>query len=239
MPFMPLLLNIDTATEYAGVCLSKNGMLLAKREHDLPKDHASFLQIAIQEILAETNISLNNIDAVAVTGGPGSYTGIRVGLASAKGICFALNKRLIIINTLAVIAQSALEHYLAEQPNNTQSLLLYPMIDARRMEVFAGLYNEKIEPLGDSKALILSETSFTDLPNASTIIFCGSGAKKLSTSSFLPSTSHLTPYTSINTTQHTVNQMIVLAEMAFVKANFADIAYSEPLYVKEFYNSQR
>ena len=108
---MPLILNIDTATEYAGVCLSKNGVLLAKREHDLPKDHASFLQIAIQEILVETNESLHNIDAVAVTGGPGSYTGIRVGLASAKGICFALNKPLIIINTLAVIANSALQAY--------------------------------------------------------------------------------------------------------------------------------
>ena len=107
---MALLLNIDTATSYAGVCISRDKTILASRSHHQQKDHAAFLQPAIQEILKEAAISLNEIDAVAVTGGPGSYTGIRVGLASAKGICYALNKPLIIVNILAVIANAALEN---------------------------------------------------------------------------------------------------------------------------------
>ena len=108
---MALLLHIDTATSYAGVCISRDKTILASRSHHQQKDHAAFLQPAIQEILKEAAISLNEIDAVAVTGGPGSYTGIRVGLASAKGICYALNKPLIIVNTLAAVSYTHLDVY--------------------------------------------------------------------------------------------------------------------------------
>ena len=107
---MALLLNIDTATGYAGVCLSKDSQVLASQSHQYQKDHAAFLQPAIAAILKEAGCKLNDIDAVAVTAGPGSYTGIRVGLASAKGICYALNKPLIMVNTLAVIANAAIQN---------------------------------------------------------------------------------------------------------------------------------
>ena len=106
---MPLLLNIDTATEYAGICLSDNGNCIGKEEHLDQKNHAAFLQPAILKIMEKTGKKIHEIDAVAVTGGPGSYTGIRVGMSSAKGLCFALNKPLIVINTLIVIAQAALK----------------------------------------------------------------------------------------------------------------------------------
>lgn len=107
---MALILNIDTATSYAGVCISKDQKVLASQSHQNQKDHAAFLQPAIEAIMKEANCNLKDIDAVAVTGGPGSYTGIRVGLASAKGICYALNKPLIIVNTLAVIANASIKN---------------------------------------------------------------------------------------------------------------------------------
>ncbi len=225
---MPLILNIDTATEYAGVCLSRDGAILAKREHELQREHAAFLQPAIQELVQETGISLNSLDAVAVTGGPGSYTGIRVGLASAKGICFALNKPLIILNTLAVIAEAALEAWEKINPLHTDSIILYPMIDARRMEVFCGKYNQQLLALQESEALILSDAFLADLIHSEKIIFCGNGAAKLGNFA-------LPKNTAIINSQHTVNQMINQSEMAFTTNNFADLAYVEPIYVKEFY----
>ncbi|TAH06335.1 MAG: tRNA (adenosine(37)-N6)-threonylcarbamoyltransferase complex dimerization subunit type 1 TsaB [Sphingobacteriia bacterium] len=229
---MPLILNIDTATEYAGVCLSRDGKLVAKREHELQHEHAAFLQPAIQEIMQETGITLSSIDAVAVTGGPGSYTGIRVGLASAKGICFALNKPLIILNTLAVIAQAALEEWQKLNPFNKEPLILYPMIDARRMEVFCVKYNQKLWALEESEALILSDAFFAGLGDQEKIIFCGSGAAKMG--AFI-----LPDNCTIIGSQHAVNHMITKSEQAFKVANFAHLAYSEPLYVKEFYQKTK
>ncbi len=225
---MPLILNIDTATEYAGVCFSKDGVILATREHALQKEHAAFLQPSIQELVLETGISLSSIDAVAVTVGPGSYTGIRVGLASAKGICFALNKPLLLLNTLAVMSVAALETWQNLHPSNAESIVLFPMIDARRMEVFGGKYNQQLLPLTESEAFILSTEFLEGLKQKEKIIFFGSGSVKLST---LP----LQENQLVINSQHTVNHMVTLSEQAFNLHLFADLAYSEPLYVKEFY----
>ena len=225
---MALLLHIDTATTYAGVCISENGKPLAIRSHAAQKDHASFLQPAIEEICSETGYKLQQIDAVAVTGGPGSYTGIRVGLASAKGICFALNKPLIIINTLAVIANAAKEDIAAEE--QTEDCIFYPMIDARRMEVFAGMYNQKLLAMSQPCPIILNQDFFDQLNCHSKVIFCGDGVQKIQQFT-LPKN-----YT-ISNSQHSVNHMIAIAEKEFSGKNFADLAYSEPIYVKEFYQA--
>jgi tRNA threonylcarbamoyladenosine biosynthesis protein TsaB len=227
---MALLLNIDTATSYAGVCISRDKTILASRSHHQQKDHAAFLQPAIQEILKEAAISLNEIDAVAVTGGPGSYTGIRVGLASAKGICYALNKPLIIVNTLAVIANAALEN--AQKTVLEKDTVFYAMIDARRMEVFAGIYNQELFLLKNAHAVILDSVFFEGLNCHSKVIFCGDGAKKLEQFTL--------PFNySIDNTQHNVNQMVMISEAEFKAKNFADLAYAEPLYIKEFYQPTR
>jgi tRNA threonylcarbamoyladenosine biosynthesis protein TsaB len=223
---MALILNIDTATSYAGVCLSKDTEILSTRSHQYQKDHAAFLQPAIEEILKETSIKLNEIDAVAVTGGPGSYTGIRVGLASAKGICYALNKPLIMLNTLSVIAQAAIEYAGAELLIN--DTIFYPMIDARRLEVFGGGYNHQLFEIEKSRAIILNQAFIDQLNCHSFVIFCGDGAKKLQ-QFILPNN-----YSIINS-QHTVNQMIKLSESAFQEKLFANLAYAEPLYIKDFY----
>ena len=132
---MLLLLNIDTATEHASVCLSKDGIVLGLIESSEQKNHAAFVQPAIQQIINESDYTLADIDAVAATSGPGSYTGLRVGLASAKGICYALDKPLILVNTLETMAQSILYNYQSTNQPINQSTLLCPLIDARRMEV--------------------------------------------------------------------------------------------------------
>ncbi len=229
---MPLILQIDTATEYAGVGLSQEGELIAKEEDINQKNHASFLHIAMQNVLNKANKTLNEIDAVAVTGGPGSYTGIRVGLSSAKGICYALNKPLILINTLQVIAAAALAEAVKKDILPKTNFLLYPMIDARRMEVFGGIYNPGLYPTQETAAFIVDDAFFSSLKKDETILFCGNGSIKIDKLQL--SDSHV-----VIQSQHTVNQMIELSERAFLDQNFADIAYTEPIYVKEFYNTQR
>jgi len=223
---MALILNIDTATNYAGVCISKDQKVLASLSHQNQKDHAAFLQPAIEAILKEANCNLKDIDAVAVTGGPGSYTGIRVGLASAKGICYALNKPLIIVNTLSVIANASLENN-SKTPLEKDTIF-YAMIDARRMEVFAGKYNQGLFELDKASAVVLDSVFFEGLICHSKVIFCGDGAKKLEQFT-------LPINYSIDYTQHHVNHMVMISEALFKSENFSNLAYAEPLYIKEFY----
>ncbi len=223
---MALILNIDTATHYAGVCISKDEKVLASQSHQNQKDHAAFLQPAIETIMIEAGYQLKDIDAVAVTAGPGSYTGIRVGLASAKGICYALNKPLILVNTLAVIANAAIEN--TTETSIEKDTVFYAMIDARRMEVFAGKYNQELLELAVSSALVLDSFFFEGLICHSKVIFCGDGAKKLEQFT-------LPINYSIDYSQHNVNHMVMISETQFKLKNFSDLAYSEPLYIKEFY----
>lgn len=223
---MALILNIDTATSYAGVCISKDQKVLASQSHQNQKDHAAFLQPAIEAMMKEANCHLKDIDAVAVTGGPGSYTGIRVGLASAKGICYALNKPLIIVNTLAVIANASLENN--AKTSLEKDTIFYAMIDARRMEVFAGKYNQQLLELDSASAVVLDSVFFEGLICHSKVIFCGDGAKKIEQFT-------LPINYNIDNSQHNVNHMVMISEAKFKEKNFADLAYSEPLYIKDFY----
>jgi tRNA threonylcarbamoyladenosine biosynthesis protein TsaB len=219
---MALLLHIDTATEHASVCISDNEKVLAIEESKEQKNHASFLQPAIQSICKKLDLELKNIDAVAVTQGPGSYTGLRVGLASAKGLCFALQKPLILVNTLEVMARAAM------QENFNETYLYCPMIDARRMEVFTALYNAELNEIIPTSAIILNESSFEEQLKHNKIIFSGSGYVK-----FKNILSH--PNAIFSSIQHSSLQMIPSALQKFNSQQFADIAYSEPFYGKEFY----
>lgn len=229
---MALILHIDTATSYAGVCLSNQESILAIEENHDAKNHASFLQPAIQKIMQQTGHDLKDLDAVAVTGGPGSYTGIRVGMSSAKGICFALEKPLIVLNTLQVIAQAAVDQLAAGQVLSENELLLYPMIDARRMEVFSAVYNHSLTEQVAATAILLNEHFFSELPPNFSILFCGDGAAKIPGS-------FLKPNMQISNAQHNVNHMIKLALTAYNLHQFANLAYVEPLYAKAFFNTQK
>ena len=168
---MAILLHIDTATEFALVGFSKDGEVLAEQENLEQQQHAAFLQPAIQSLSKKLALRLQQIDAVVVSNGPGSYTGLRVGLASAKGICFALQKPLITLNTLEVMAHAALKAF-------PEANLFCPMIDARRMEVFTALYNQELDSVMPPQAMILDESSFADRLATARMVFTGSGQEK-------------------------------------------------------------
>ena len=227
---MSLILNIDTATEFASICLSKDGVVIGFEENREQKSHASFLQPAIQKSMINGQWSLDELDAIAVTNGPGSYTGLRVGLASAKGLCFVLNKPLILLNTLEVMTNGIMNN----EANNSKfkiqnsKLLFCPMIDARRLEVFTALYNQNLECLLQPTAMVLDENSFTEHLSNNKIIFSGSGAEKFS--NIIKNENAI-----FSNVQYSAKDMIQLSEKAFVEKKFADLAYSSPNYGKEFY----
>lgn len=225
---MAVLLNIDTATEYAGVCLSRDGHMLQLLESPEQKNHAAFVQPAIQQLLSETGCQLTDIDAVAVTAGPGSYTGLRVGLASAKGICYALNKPLILINTLEVIANNTISNYQPQNSNHPPTLFC-PLIDARRMEVFTAVYDASLTAVMPPQAMLLDAHAFGSLLDQHQVVFSGSGHYKLK-----EMLSHRNAIFSTN--RHSVTDLAMLAHKAFEVQQFANLAYSEPLYVKEFFH---
>src|SRR6187402_2745380 len=166
---MALILNIDTAVDIASICLAKDGKVLSIAKNESQKDHASWLHIAIKEIFEKNNLELGSVDALAVTVGPGSYTGLRIAMATAKGICFALNKPLISLNTLLVMANTA---------KNERADLLCPMIDARRMEVFTAIYTKELKIVKDPVAITLNEKSFAEYFSNNSICFFGNGSNK-------------------------------------------------------------
>lgn len=229
---LALLLHIDTALEQASVFLSYYGKVITSKQSTEQKNHASFIQVAIKELLAEAKESLQNINAVSVVNGPGSYTGLRVGLATAKGICYAINKPLITLNTLDLMALSLINNSNKIVTNNENNLpiLFCPLIDARRMEVFTALYNINLQALIPPTAMVLNEQSFeTELKN-NIIIFNGNGHLKLK--QVLNNTNAV--FTSVN---YNFSTIITAAENKYTQSSFADIAYSEPFYIKEFYST--
>ncbi|GEO10891.1 tRNA (adenosine(37)-N6)-threonylcarbamoyltransferase complex dimerization subunit type 1 TsaB [Segetibacter aerophilus] len=225
---MALLLNIDTATEAASVGISLNGDSIAFRENQHQKEHASFVHAAISDMLEEVGYSLQDIEAFAVTSGPGSYTGLRVGIAAAKGFCYAFSKPLIMVNTLEVMAKAALDS------GNTFSGtdLLCPMIDARRMEVFAALFDIGLNCVLPPQPVILDGESFNKLMIERKLVFFGSGSLK-----FGPMvSSRNSQFANIS---HSAKDLGTLAEQAFQKKNFSDVSYSEPSYFKDFHSTSK
>ncbi|MCW3118590.1 MAG: hypothetical protein JWM28_2672 [Chitinophagaceae bacterium] len=216
---MSFILNIDTSINNASICISKNGELVNIAINENLKDQAAWLQPAIKKQLHLAGLSMQELKAVAVSIGPGSYTGLRIGLSSAKGLCYALNIPLIAIGTLEMMAVGA-EHRDAD--------LLCPMIDARRMEVFTAIYNKKMEIVLAPCAMILDETSFTDILNKNTVLFYGNGSikyKKLVT--------HKNAL--FDTIETNALQLIKISNERFNAGDFNSVAYTEPMYLKKFY----
>ena len=222
---LPLILHIDTATEFASICLTKGETILGMRSCLDQKKHGAFVQPAIQELMEETGLTLSQLDAISVSEGPGSYTGLRVAMASAKGLCYALNKPLITVNTLKIIAQAALEQEDQAHPN----AIYCPLIDARRMEVFMALYSPALEPVSAPEARILDQDSFKDLLPNQVVIFTGSGAPKLQAILVHPNA-------VFSQVQHNASHLAKLAFRAFMNQKFANLAYCEPFYLKAFYS---
>ena len=221
---MALILNIDTSTSFASLALGKDGQLIAVSSNADQKDHASWLHIAIRELLQNNNLSVNALDAIAVTGGPGSYTGLRVSMSTAKGICYAANIPLIIHNTLEVMTNSVLQKF--------RNTLFCPMLDARRMEVFTAVYDEDLNSQLNPTALILENESYHDQLNNNKIVFFGSGSEKFSKICNHPNAMFIE-------SNFSAEDMVMLSEKKYQQEKFADIAYSGPEYLKEFHDTSK
>ncbi|MBS1920162.1 MAG: tRNA (adenosine(37)-N6)-threonylcarbamoyltransferase complex dimerization subunit type 1 TsaB [Bacteroidetes bacterium] len=217
---MPLILNIDTALETASICLAKNGIVLHTAANKEQKDHASWLQTAIAELIQISEFELKDINAIAVTIGPGSYTGLRVGLSSAKGLCYALNIPLIAVSTLELMAYAA---------QNLEADLLCPMIDARRMEVYTAVYTKSLKEVIRPHAMVLNKDFLSGLLNSNTILIFGNGSNK--SLAFLNHGNAIFAEVFFD-----ASNMATMTLEYFVLGRFADIAYCEPAYLKEFFH---
>jgi tRNA threonylcarbamoyladenosine biosynthesis protein TsaB len=213
------ILNIHTATETAIINLMEGAEILGSRSSHETKQHASFLHTAIRELLQQQGIDIKNLDAIGVTTGPGSYTGIRVGLATAKGLCYALKIPLITYNSLEVMAISA-----ADVVGNNNAFYC-PMIDARRMEVFTAVYNSEIKEIIPPSALILTENLFSGLLNRHKIFFSGSGSNKFQQIS-------KNTHAVFITTGISPESLAKITWGKYVKNDFENVPYARPLYIK-------
>lgn len=217
-----LILQINTALSEASVSISVNGELLGERVNPAQKEHAGFVQPAIQDLCKSLKIQLKNIQAIAVVNGPGSYTGLRVGLSAAKGICYALDLPLICINTL---------EWMAYGNRNQHTDLICPMIDARRMEVFTAVFDTEMSELMQPQPMLLEETSFMNWLHQKSIAFIGDGAGKWkelcnNSNAFFPMA------------HHDVLSLSDLSYKKYLLKQFADLAYCEPFYTKEFHSNK-
>ncbi|QNK61465.1 tRNA (adenosine(37)-N6)-threonylcarbamoyltransferase complex dimerization subunit type 1 TsaB [Pedobacter sp. PAMC26386] len=223
---MVTILQLETATQVCSAAISVNGETIALKELAAQNIHAGSLTLFIQEVMGKAGLSYADLDAVAVSKGPGSYTGLRIGVSTAKGLCFALDKPLIGVDTLKMMAKGFL------QANENYAGLVCPMIDARRMEVFTGLYNSELTEVLPVEAKIIDETSYQEQLKNQLITFIGDGAMKCSGTILSPNTtfSDLNFNSAIN--------MSSLAYAAFTAADFEDVAYFEPYYLKDFIITQ-
>lgn len=219
------ILLLETATDSCSVALAENGTVIAEKYINQPKAHASLLARYICDILEENGISMDECSAVAVSKGPGSYTGLRVGVSCAKGLCYGASKPLISVCTLATIARMAIDNALY---SNGGEYLIVPMIDARRMEVYTANFNSKGEQLTPVEAKILDETSYAAELAAGPVLFTGNGAEKFKelvgnnpNAFFAPQEPHAAG-------------MRVIAANKLKAGEFEDNAYFEPFYLKDF-----
>jgi tRNA threonylcarbamoyladenosine biosynthesis protein TsaB len=217
------ILQINTAFNEASIGIGQQGKLIAEATNTSQQEHAAFLQPAIQDLCKSTGINLSQLAAVSVMNGPGSYTGLRVGLASAKGICYALNIPLVCINTLEWIAHGNI---------GEEAGLICPMIDARRMEVFTAMYDQQMKMVLPPKALVLDAESFSAELNEHRICFVGNGAAK-----WKEACAH--PHAVFPTALQHAGHFAAISFQAYKKNQFADLAYAEPYYTKEFFNTQK
>lgn len=220
---MSFLLHIDTAQPQAQLALSKDGQICAVATQSIQKEHATWLHPALDEMIRQEKLEWSSVDAVAVTEGPGSYTGLRVGLAAAKGLCFALQKPLILVNSLDILADAMR----AVTPEALATALWLPLIDARRMEVFAAVYDNHGARLEAPFAWILTAEGF-DRFEGRPLYLGGDGAAK-SAPICPPSATLLTQPLS------TLKPLVERSWTLFLAGQFAHAVDAEPCYVKNFH----
>ena len=222
---------LETSTDVCSAALFNEGQLLCCRENSEGRSHASTLAVFIDEILKEDNISPKNLSAVAVSKGPGSYTGLRIGVSTAKGICFAQNLPLIAVDSLQAMTFGAIGA-LKERGDDIEGMVFCPMIDARRMEVYSALYSSQLAVVESVKATIVDESTFTSILEKSRVVFFGNGAAKCRAV-----ISHANAI-FLEDNFSSAKNMVLPSLEAFKSSNFVDTAYFEPFYLKDFVITQ-
>ena len=222
---MATILNIETSTEVCSVALTSEGQVLDHRENYEGQTHATLLSQYVKEMLDYARTRELRIDAIAVSIGPGSYTGLRIGLSEAKGLAFGLQVPLIGVNTLKLLTVSTMFHHFIDD----EKVLFIPMIDARRMEVYTAAYDSALEPVVEPQAMILDETSFSNLLSQGyTLVVMGNGSDK---------SRQVLKHDRIRFVEGikpVAVDMLALSEKAYREQDFIDVAYSTPLYLKDF-----
>jgi tRNA threonylcarbamoyladenosine biosynthesis protein TsaB len=216
---LALILCLETATTNCSVALSEDGILLAlKEDNNNNYSHAEKLHVFIDEILKENNLSVADLDAIAVSKGPGSYTGLRIGVSTAKGLCFSLDIPLISIATLASLAAQV----------EMEKGFVIPMLDARRMEVYSAVFDKELHEIRETKAEVLDENSFVDYLEKNKTAFIGNGVEKFKAICTHSNAKFITGKLP------SAREMCSLVEAKYKISDTEDVAYFEPYYLKDF-----
>jgi len=221
-----LILHIETSTNICSIAVSENGQCLFSKSDSEGMNHAALLSVFIAEAMEFLKSTSKKPDAVAVSSGPGSYTGLRIGVSTAKGLCYGLDIPLIAVSTLEVLTAYALQI-----TETTANSLFCPMIDARRMEVYAAIYNQEGIIQREISADIIDENSYSEILESHIVYFFGNGAEKCKTTLTHPNARFIDGMYPL------AENMIILAEKAYNENKFVDVAYFEPFYLKEFYTT--
>ena len=217
---MALILLLETATTNCSVALASDGKIVAARSINSGYSHSEKINVFIQEVIEQAGKKLNELNAIAVSSGPGSYTGLRIGVSTAKGLCYALDIPLINVNTLDAMAQGM---------NAESDKLLIPMIDARRMEVYSAVYDENKKRISEIEAIVVDENFYTSFRKSKQLILAGDGADKcielFKTDASIKIEPSFIPQAEF---------LATLAERKFKNSEFENVALFEPFYLKEF-----
>ena len=228
--FMPVILNIETSSDVCSVAITCDGRVLTEKESTEGLNHSKLLSVFVGDVFKETGLEIKSVDAIAVSKGPGSYTGLRIGVSLAKGLCYALGKPLIGVGTLDSLVSHALislDQYISDLAIEGD-ILFCPMIDARRMEVYTSLYNRKGEKLEEVSAKIINSSSYSKYLKTHTIFFFGNGSVKCQSLIEHPNALFRGPLKS------SARYMLRLAEKKYELSKFENVAYFEPFYLKDF-----
>jgi tRNA threonylcarbamoyladenosine biosynthesis protein TsaB len=217
-PNMAIILNLETATKNCSVALAKEGKTIACKEiAEQNFSHAEKLHVFIEELLANYNLKFSDLNSIAVSQGPGSYTGLRIGVSSAKGFCYALNIPLIAVDTLQLLAKQI----------QIEDGIIIPMIDARRMEVFTAIYNKNHQQIRNTQAEIIDENSYQEISEKMHLV--GDGTEK-----FKNTLTHERFVFHSDVIFPSAKEMSQLSFDKYKITDFVDVAYFEPYYLKDF-----
>ena len=221
---MERLILIETSTALCSTALAEGGVITSYKESSAPKAHASLTAVFIEEMLSERGLTLADCDAICVSMGPGSYTGLRVGVSTAKGLCFGSGKPLIAVGTLDTLAAQAMTEFNDE---SVEMKHIIPMIDARRMEVYSAVFTPDGQQLTETVPEIINENSFAEYLGKGPVLFIGDGAGKCADVIKHPDAGFMQCHPK-------ASSMLLPALKAYKEKRFEDVAYFEPFYLKEF-----